>query len=134
MRGRAFHGRTERCADVTIDYRAQKFEEVARDVDVVLDTVGGDTQERSFGVLKEGGVLVSIVGPPSEDKARAAGVEAQSILVRPSAEQLAEIAKLIDAGAVRPVVTYRFSLDDAAKAHEQSETRHTRGKIVLEID
>jgi NADPH:quinone reductase-like Zn-dependent oxidoreductase len=120
-------------ADEVIDYRTQRFEDVAKDVDVVLDPVGGDTQDRSFGVLRKGGALVSIVGRPSEEKAKAAGVRAASMLVRPDAGQLAEIGKLIDAGAIKPVVTHVLPLAEAAKAHEQSETGHTRGKIVLEV-
>ena len=120
-------------ADETVDYRAEKFEDRAKDVDVVLDPVGGDTQQRSFAVLKKGGVLVSIVGRPSDELAKRHGVRAAGILVRPSSEQLAKIAKLIDGGQFKPVPTHVFPLADAAKAHEQSETRHTRGKIVLEI-
>jgi NADPH:quinone reductase-like Zn-dependent oxidoreductase len=120
-------------ADVAIDYRNQKFEEIGKDVDVVLDTVGGETQARSFAVIRKGGVLVSIVGPPSKEKADDAGIRAASIRVHPSGEQLAQIGKLLDEGSIKPVVTQIFSLADAAKAHEQSETRHTRGKIVLQV-
>lgn len=120
-------------ADQVIDYRTEKFDEIVKDADVVLDTVGGDTQTRSFAVLKKGGVLVSIVGRPDADLAKQAGVRAESILVHPDADQLAEIAKLIAAGKLKPVTTHVIPLKDAAKAHEQSETRHTRGKIVLEV-
>ena len=120
-------------ADEIIDYRTEKFEDRARDVDVVLDPIGGDTQRRCFGVLKKKGILVSIVGRPSEELAKEHGVRATSILVRPSGEQLAQIAKLIEQGHFRPVATHVFPLKEAAKAHEQSETRHTRGKIVLEV-
>jgi NADPH:quinone reductase-like Zn-dependent oxidoreductase len=118
-------------ADVAIDYKTQKFEDVAKDVDVVLDTVGGDTAARSFGVLKKGGILVSIVGQPPQDKAKAAGVRAAGILVQPSGAQLREIAGLVDSGALKPVVTRELPLQDAAKAHELIESGHTRGKIVL---
>jgi NADPH:quinone reductase-like Zn-dependent oxidoreductase len=120
-------------ADEAIDYRTEKFEDRAKDVDVVLDTVGGDTQARSFGVLKKGGILVSIVGRPSEELAKQRDVRGVGILVKPSADQLAVIAKLIGDGAFKPTVTHTFPLADAAKAHEQSESRHTRGKIVLEV-
>jgi NADPH:quinone reductase-like Zn-dependent oxidoreductase len=120
-------------ADRVIDYRTERFEQLVSDVDVVLDTVGGDTQTRSFQVLRRGGVLVSIVGPPSQQLAEQSGVRVASILVRPDSRQLAQIAELIDAGQIKPVVTYVFPLSQAAAAHQQSETRHTRGKIVLEI-
>ena len=120
-------------ADVAIDYKTQKFEDIAKDVDVVLDTVGGETQKRSFDVLKEGGTLVSIVGGPDQNLAKEKGVNAKGILVRPNAAQLTEIAELIDAGKIKVTVSQVVPLQDAAKAHEQIETGHTRGKIVLKV-
>ena len=120
-------------ADETIDYSTENFWEKVKDVDVVLDPIGGETQERSYEVLKRGGRLVSIIQPPSQEKAREHGVEATIFLVQPSAEQLGEIGKLLAEGKVRPVTSHRFPLSKASKAHEQSETRHTRGKIVLEV-
>lgn len=121
-------------ADVVIDYNTQKFEDIAKDVDVVLDSVGGDTQDRSFTVLKKGGTIVSIVGPVSAQKAAEHGVRGKSMLVQPSAAQLAEIGALIDQEKVKVVVSHIMPLADAAKAHEQSQTGHTRGKIVLKVD
>lgn len=120
-------------ADVCIDYRAQKFEELAKNVDIVLDPIGGDTQERSWSVLKPGGTLVSIVQPPDPDRAARAQARGAIILVKPSAEQLAEIAGLIDAGRIKPLIFQVLPLARAAEAHEQIATRHTRGKIVLEV-
>jgi NADPH:quinone reductase-like Zn-dependent oxidoreductase len=120
-------------ADEVIDYRAQKFDEIVKDVDVVLDTVGGETQQRSIGVLKKGGILVSIVGVSSKKQADDAGVRVAGILVKANGEQLAEIAKLMEAGSVRAFVTLTLPLNEVAKAHEQSETGHTRGKIVLRV-
>jgi NADPH:quinone reductase-like Zn-dependent oxidoreductase len=120
-------------ADEAIDYRNQKFEDVAKDVDVVLDSIGGDTQQRSFSVLKKGGMLVSIVGRPGAQKASDAGVRAAGILVKPNSDELARIAKLIDDGQVKPIVSKTFPLADVAQAHELSETGHARGKIVLVV-
>lgn len=120
-------------ADVAIDYKATKFEDVAKDVDVVFDTVGGDTQARSFGVLKKGGIIVSIVGMPDKQKADGAGVRAAGILVKPSATQLEEIAALIDQGKIKPEVSLLLPLAEARKAQEQIATGHTRGKIVLSV-
>ncbi|CAN5366888.1 NADP-dependent oxidoreductase [soil metagenome] len=120
-------------ADEAIDYRAQKFEELVKDADVVLDTVGGETQQRSIGVLKKGGILVSIVGVSTKKQADQAQVRVAGILVKPNSEELSEIAKLIDHGSVKPFVSLTLPLSEVAKAHEQSETGHTRGKIVLRI-
>lgn len=118
-------------ADEVIDYTKEKFEEKVKDVDVVLDSIGGDTRERSWVVLKPGGVLVSIVGPPDAEAARQHGVRATSFLVQPHALELSRIARLLEEGKIRTVTGQTFPLEEAAKAHEQIETRHTRGKIVL---
>jgi len=122
-------------ADVQVDYRTQRFEDFATDVDVVLDTIGGETQVRSMAVLKEGGTLISIVGlTPQGRNPERNDIRVTSTLVRPDWEQLSQIGELIEDGTVRPIVNYRFSLQQAPQAHEQSETRHSRGKIVLELD
>ena len=120
--------------DVPVDYRTQNFENFASDVDVVLDPIGGDTQVRSLQILKEGGILVSIVGLTSEGRNPSRNVRATSILVRPNSVQLSEIGGLIQNGIINPIVSYRFPLEQAPLAHEQSQTRRTRGKIVIEID
>ena len=120
--------------DVPVDYRTQNFEDFASDVDVVLDPIGGDTQVRSLQILKEGGILVSIVGLTSEGRNPSRNVRATSILVRPNSVQLSEIGELIQNGIINPIVSYRFPLEQAPLAHEQSQTRRTRGKIVIEID
>ena len=120
-------------ADEVIDYTNTPFENVAVDVDVVLDAMGGETLERSWKTLKSGGTLVSILGPPDEDKAAELGLRGIGVFVQPDAKQLVDIAKLIDTGHVKPVVTEVMSMADVAKAHEMSETEHVRGKIVLEV-
>jgi NADPH:quinone reductase-like Zn-dependent oxidoreductase len=121
-------------ADVVIDYKTQKFEDGAKDVDVVLDAVGGETTARSAAVLKKGGILVSIVGAPDPAPFAARGAKATPWLVQPSGKQLAEIAKLIDEGKVTPHVSQTLPLADAAKAQDMSETGKTRGKIVLKVE
>ena len=120
-------------ADRAIDYQSQRFEEFARDVDLVLDLVGGATQERSWSVLKPGGVLVSALGEPSRERAiqhktRGVGYRAQA-----NAGQLAEIGRLIDQGKVRPVIMATYPLAEARQAHERLERGHVRGKIVLVV-
>ena len=119
--------------DEPIDYTKQKFEDVARDVDLVLDLIGGETQERSWSVLKKGGVLLSLVQPPSVEKAKALGVRAAFVAGHPSGAQLAEIAKLIDSGELKPVIDRILPLSEVRRAHELSKSGHTHGKIVLRI-
>jgi NADPH:quinone reductase-like Zn-dependent oxidoreductase len=119
--------------DEPIDYTKQKFEDVARDVDLVLDLIGGETQERSWSVLKKGGVLLSLVQPASVEKAKALGVRAAFVASHPSGAQLAEIAKLIDSGELKPVIDRILPLSEARRAHELSQSGHTRGKIALRV-
>lgn len=119
--------------DQPIDYTQTKFEDVVKDVDLVLDAVGPETLARSYGVVKKGGMIVSILGPPDETELRKREIQGKSILVRPNADQLAEVTKLIEEKKIKPHVSKVFSLAEAAKAHEAIETRHTRGKIVLKV-
>ncbi|HWP34170.1 MAG TPA: NADP-dependent oxidoreductase [Thermodesulfobacteriota bacterium] len=120
-------------ADEFVDYTRQRFEEVVREVDAVLDTVGGQTQARSWRVIKKGGVLASIVGRPSEAEAEAHGVRAAYVFVQPSSAQLREIARLIDEGRLRPTVSEILPLAQARRAQELSQAGHVRGKIVLRV-
>ena len=119
--------------DQAVDYRQTRFEDVVREVDVVLDTVGGETQERSFKVLKKGGILVSLVQPPSQELATKYGVRALFHGGRARSSDLAQIAKLIDDGKVKTIVETVLPLAEARRAHELSEARHVRGKIVLKV-
>jgi NADPH:quinone reductase-like Zn-dependent oxidoreductase len=121
-------------ADESIDYTKTSFDDVLRDVDVVFDTVAGETQTRSWKVLKKGGILVSIASPPSAEDAVKNGVRQAFVFMVPNASQLAEIAKLVDSGKLKPVVETVLPLSDARRAHELSQTGHTRGKIVLRVD
>lgn len=117
--------------DRFIDYNQTRFEEVATDVDVVLDGVGGEIQERSWGVLKPGGMLASIRGRPDEQKAAARGVRAGYVSVHADPEQMRAIADLASAGRLKVHVDTVFPLDEVRKAHEASRQGHTRGKLVL---
>jgi len=120
-------------ADEFVDYKKEKFEDVVKEVDVVFDTIGGETQERSFRVLKKGGFLVTAVQPPSEDSAKKFGVKAAMVSVQPNAKQLAEIAKLAEKGRLKTHVETVLPFSEVKKAHELSESGRTRGKIVLAI-
>ncbi|HEY7343618.1 MAG TPA: NADP-dependent oxidoreductase [Ktedonobacterales bacterium] len=117
--------------DQVIDYTHERFEDIVREADVVLDTQGGTTQQRSFAVLKPGGVLVSIAETPDQELAQQYGVRTARIRVRPSGEQMAQIARLLEQRALRIEVARTFPLSEVAAAHHLSETSHTRGKIVL---
>ena len=122
-------------ANRVIDVQTSRFEEVLTDVDVVLDTIGGDTQERSFAVLKHGGILVSAVAVPDQQKAARHGVRALFFVVEVSSRRLEQIAALIDAGELTTSVGDVLPLADARIAHEMLAGRpHRRGKIVLRID
>ena len=120
-------------ADEVIDYRNTKFEKAVQDVDVVLDTIGGDTQQRSWQLLKKGGILVATLGISSPEAARDHGVRGEGVMVHPDAAQLTQIAALIDAGTLKPTVTTILPLAEAAHAHELSQAGHVRGKIVLQV-
>lgn len=120
-------------ADELIDYRATRFEEAVREVDVVLDTMAGETQQRSWRVVKKGGMLVSILSPPSQEEAAARGARPGYVFVQPNAAQLGEIARLVDAGKFRAAVETVLPLAEARRAHELSQSGHTRGKIVLQV-
>jgi NADPH:quinone reductase-like Zn-dependent oxidoreductase len=120
-------------ADVAIDYTKTKFEDVAKDVDAVLDPVGKETLARSYGVVKKGGIVMSLVARPDPAELEKRGICGAAISVHPDAEDLAEIARLIDAGKIKPIVTQVLPLSEAITAQRQAATHHTRGKLVLRI-
>ena len=121
-------------ADVVVDYKTEKFEDVARDVDAVLDTIGGDTQARSWQTLRDGGILVTTVGAITESpEATARGVQGKPFGAHPDAAVLAEVARLVDAGQVKPRLGAVRPLSEARQAQELAQSGHTRGKVVLEV-
>ena len=120
-------------ADVAIDYTHTKFEDVARDVDVVLDTVGRDTLERSYGVVKKGGIIVSIVDEPKAAALEAHGIRGVTLRCTPKAGVLQELSKLMEAKKLTPVISQTFPMTSVVQAQDQIATGHTRGKIVLII-
>ena len=120
-------------ADEVIDYRGQRFEELVRDADVVLDTIGGPTQEASWATLKRGGILVATAMPPPPERAAAAGVRAAFVFTPPRGAVLAKLAERIDAGQLRVLVGQEFALADAAQAHRLGEAGQARGKMILHV-
>ena len=120
--------------DLPINYETTRFESIVHDFDAVIESMGGEVRNRSWKVLKKGGILVALIGPPpSEEDAKTHQVRATIIWGHADHGQLTEIARLADAGKVRPEIAAVFPLRDAAEAHRMSETEHVRGKIVLQV-
>ncbi len=144
-------------ADLVVDYKTERFEDRVRDYDLVFDTLGGETQRRSLGVLKPGGILVDIVGPPDAAFAREAGanlvirvalglmgwkrarlarrlgVRYRFLFMRPSGEQLERLGALIDAGELRPIIDEVYPFARALDAIAHSESGRAKGKVVIKI-
>ncbi|EFH82537.1 NADP-dependent oxidoreductase [Ktedonobacter racemifer] len=123
-------------AESVVDYTTTPFEQVAQDVDVVLDSIGGDVLARSLRVVRQGGILVSLLVSPSQEQAQELGIRATkntASLPYPSTRLLGDIAQLIVEGQVRTVIARTFPLREAGRAHELSQTGHGRGRIVLHI-
>jgi NADPH:quinone reductase-like Zn-dependent oxidoreductase len=116
-----------------VDYTQQDVAEAVSGVDVAFDTVGGETTQTLLPTVREGGILVTIAGAPPEEEARARGVRAELLVMSPSSEQLARLAELVAAGDVRVEISQVVPLAEAQRAHELSESGHTRGKIILTV-
>lgn len=120
-------------ADEIIDYKTQKFEEVCKDFDSVFDTVGGETTNKSFGVLKRGGVLVSMLGKPSQEYARRYGVTAIGQNTKTDTPHLTHLTELVESGKIKVHVDRVFGLGEVKEAFSYQQTGHPRGKVVLKI-
>jgi len=120
-------------ADVVVDYKTQRFEDQAKNVDAVLDAVGGEVQKRSFAVLRPGGVLVSVVQPPSEELAKNHQVKASMVVTQSSSECLRRIAELADAGHIKPCIGKVYPLSEVRNAWQEARTGRVEGKIVLQV-
>lgn len=121
--------------DLPINYETTPFENLVHGVDVVLDTIGGDTQERSWSTLKPGGILVSTIQQPSEEAAKAHGVRGAMVYTSPPiGPTLTEIAKMVDAGMIKPIACNVFRLADIKAAHELIESKHSGGKVVMQVN
>ncbi len=118
-------------ADVVIDYKTQRFEDLAQDLDMIFDLVDGETRERSWKLLKKGGVLVSTLTDPSQQTAARHGVRALRYTVEPDGKELAEILSLVASGRVKPHVQKTYPLEEAAQALNCVEQGDSTGKIVL---
>jgi len=122
-------------AEKVVDYQKQRFEDYVSGVDAVLDTVGGDTQQKSLQVLKPGGILVSVVSPVSEEVQKRLGIRAAYFYVDVTTARLKKITELFDSGKMITNVGTVLPLEKARTAHEMlSGAPHKRGKIVLSIE
>ncbi|MGH8181890.1 MAG: NADP-dependent oxidoreductase [Steroidobacteraceae bacterium] len=120
-------------ADQVVDYTRERFDDEVRDIDLVLDLIAGETQDRSWAVLKDGGTMISSLARPSEAKARELHAHAESFVAHPDRDELIAIGRLIDEGRVHPHVSAVFELKEAAEAQVQLEQRHAQGKVVLRM-
>lgn len=120
-------------ADQVIDYTRERFEEKVHDVDLVLDLIAGETQERSWAVLKDGGAMISSLTEPSQEQARRHHGSAGRFMAHPDRAELIEIGRLIDEGRVHPHVSAVFELKEAREAQSQLEHHHSQGKVVLQV-
>ena len=121
-------------ADIVIDYKSEKFEDKTKNVDAVLDTISGETRERSWATLRDGGILVSTLpgADPPPDAAKR-NIQGKSFMAHPDGATLKEIARLVDAGQVKTRVGAALPLSEAKQAQEQAKNGHTRGKVVLTV-
>jgi len=120
-------------ADVVIDHEKQSFEHIAKNVDLVLDLMGGETQRRSWDVIRDGGALISTIEEPKEEEAHARNIRAALYWAHTSVVQLDAVRHLIDQGKVRLIVQQVFDLAQAVEAHRLIEAGHVHGKIVLQM-
>lgn len=121
-------------ADEVIDYHTSDFNTKLNNLDVVLDTIGGQTQNKSYQVLRKGGILVSTVGIDDPAEADKSGVKAMGFFMITNGARLEEIGQLIDKGKVKVIIDKEFPLKDIREAHKLSETRHATGKIILRVE
>ncbi len=120
-------------ADEVLDYKTTPFESVAKDVDVVLDGIGGDVQQRSFSVLKPGGILIALSQPPSQEDAAKHKVGAIMLNTSVTTASLQALAAKIDTGDIRPFVGRTYPLSAAAQAWTDVQSQHVEGKIVFHV-
>lgn len=123
-------------ADEVIDYHEVDFAEAAQDIDIVLDTIGGEYQPRSLQTMRRGGILVSTIPIPLEgmsEQAAAQGMRIENILVEADHAGMTAIADLVESGQLRASIAGTFPLEEAARAHEELQTNRTAGKLVLTV-
>lgn len=121
-------------ADQAVDYAKSSLKEQIEPVDIVVDTMGGDVQKHSWELLKENGILVSVVDQPDEELAQAHNTRAAFVFIEPSSRILKELNSLVEADLLKPLIEHHFTLETIVDAHLQSQSGRTRGKIVIDIN
>jgi NADPH:quinone reductase-like Zn-dependent oxidoreductase len=121
-------------ADQAVDYAKAPLNEQIDPVDVVVDTLGGEIQKLSWGLLKQDGMLVSIVDQPDEALAKAHQARGAFVFIEPSSRILKELNALVESEQLKPLIEHHFTLETIVDAHLQSQSGRTRGKIVLDIN
>jgi len=124
---------TQLGADQAVDYTQGPLIEQIEPVDLILDTMGAEVQNNSWALLKTGGMLVSVAQPPSEELAKEHNVNAAFVFIEPSSRILRELNRLVEADQLMPLIEHHFLLEQIADAHLQSQSGHTRGKIVIDV-
>jgi NADPH:quinone reductase-like Zn-dependent oxidoreductase len=119
--------------DLVIDYNSHRFDDLVRDADAVIDVVGGDTLARSFAITKRGGAIATALGPLDDEKIRAGAIRAFHIVMQRNSADLLELARLVDAGTIKPRHPRVLPLDQASSAQDLTQTHQTSDKVVLEI-
>lgn len=120
-------------ADEPINYKTQKFEGILKDFDAVFDTVGGETRDKSFKVLKRGGILVSMLGAPDQKLAETYGVISSALNTNVNSENLERLAKLVEEETIKPQVDKVYPIEKVREGFVYQEQVHPRGKVVLKI-
>jgi NADPH:quinone reductase-like Zn-dependent oxidoreductase len=121
-------------ADEAINYTSEDFTEIVKDYDAVFDTAGGETNKKSYQVLKAGGQLASMLDPEDGEKSKQFNIKYHQISAKATTERLNKIAELVDSGKLKVTIDKTFTLDQINEAFEQAENKHTRGKVVLTIN
>jgi NADPH:quinone reductase-like Zn-dependent oxidoreductase len=121
-------------ADEVIDYKTQKFEEILKDYDAVFDTVGGEVTDKSFGILKNGGIIVSMAGQPNPELAEKYGVTAIGQFTKTNTKNLNRLTELVDSGKIKAHIDKTFTLDHVSEAFTYQEKIHPQGKVVVRIE
>lgn len=120
--------------DQAVDYAKSSLKEQIEPVDIVIDTMGGDVQKQSWELLKENGILVSVVDQPNEELAQAHNARAAFVFIEPSSRILKELNSLVEADLLKPLIEHHFTLENIVDAHLQSQSGRTRGKIVIDVN
>ena len=120
-------------ADKVIDYEKEKFEEILKEYDAVFDTVGGESYKKSFQILKEGGIIVSMIEKPDSDLKEKYGVDVVAQFTEVNTNRLTRLSEIVDSGKIEIFVDKIFPLDESAEALDYQETKHPQGKVVIQI-